>query len=121
MAQFGSAPALGAGGRRFESSHPDMTEHLLYLLAILTLVISNALSIIFIYRYYIKTIEYENKIFISHKEQINLEEFMFQIEEDNKKLKLENKKLIGQNKELKLKIDKINNQVKQISKHFKTN
>ena len=23
MAQFGSVPALGAGGRRFESSHPD--------------------------------------------------------------------------------------------------
>ena len=25
MAQLGSAPALGAGGRRFESSHPDHT------------------------------------------------------------------------------------------------
>ena len=23
MAQFGSAPALGAGGRKFESCHPD--------------------------------------------------------------------------------------------------
>ena len=23
MAQFGSVPALGAGGRRFKSSHPD--------------------------------------------------------------------------------------------------
>ena len=26
VAQFGSAPALGAGGQRFESSHPDQSK-----------------------------------------------------------------------------------------------
>jgi hypothetical protein len=27
VAQFGSAPALGAGGRRFKSGHPDQERH----------------------------------------------------------------------------------------------
>ena len=26
VAQFGSAPVLGTGGRRFESCHPDLTK-----------------------------------------------------------------------------------------------
>lgn len=44
VAQFGSAPVLGTGGRRFESCHPDSNSDLYIYLYTLFYKTNNALS-----------------------------------------------------------------------------
>jgi hypothetical protein len=118
VAQFGSAPALGAGGRRFKSSHPDMqtiiavglitlaTEVVLFVL-----LIRHVKSITKLFSQYndssVKEMEVEDKIGI-------YQEKIIELEDRNKKVELENKLLQE-------KIAKINKQMKQISDHFKPN
>jgi hypothetical protein len=118
VAQFGSAPALGAGGRRFKSSHPDM--EILFGLTIVMVVIE-AVAVYYIIRH-VKQISSGFNKYVSNvndsseiNETINIyQEKILELEEKNKKLTLENKLLQE-------KISKISKQMKQISDHFKPN
>jgi peptidoglycan hydrolase CwlO-like protein len=118
VAQFGSAPVLGTGGRRFKSFHPDM--QIIIAVASVTLVIELVLFFLLV-----RHIKYATSLFNNYKD-VNTKESdiedkiemyqdkILELEERNKKLELENKLLQE-------KINKINKQMKQISEHFKTN
>jgi len=118
VAQFGSAPALGAGGRRFKSSHPDMQT----IISAAVITLSIELILFFLLIRHVKMI---NVLFNQYKdsgardseieEKIEIyQEKILELEDKNKKLELENKLLQE-------KISKINKQMKQISDHFKSN
>ncbi len=118
MAQFGSAPVLGTGGRRFKSFHPDMNT----LITLGSVLLTIEVVMFFLLMRHVKRIttvlsehndsnirqyEVEDRITIYQEKVIELEDI-------NKKLELENKLLQE-------KISKINKQMKQISDHFKPN
>ena len=118
MAQFGSASALGAEGRKFESFHPDM--EIIVGVAIVTLCVE--LIVFFFLSNHIKGIRelfHEYKELNKKDEKVDeiigiYQEKIIELENENNKLELENKLLQD-------KITKINKQMKQISDHFKTN
>ena len=118
VAQVGSAPALGAGGRRFKSSHPDMQT--IIAVGIITLVIE--LILFFLLASHIKRItllfnDYNN----ANAKESDVEEKIAMYQEKILELEEKNKKIGLENKLLQEKIVKINKQMKQISDHFKTN
>lgn len=121
MAQFGSAPVLGTGGRRFKSSHPDMLTHVVLWIGVGLLLVSNAISLLIVYRYYVSRRGAEISIEGYIENVKYLEEKVFKLESEKIVLEKINIKISQSNKELKSKIDKINTQVRQISDHFKTN
>lgn len=121
MAQFGSASALGAEGRRFKSSYPDMLTHAILWIGVGLLVVSNSISLLLLRRYYISRREAELSIEGYIENVKYLEEKVFDLESEKLVLEKINLKLSKSNKELRSKIDKINTQVRQISDHFKTN
>lgn len=121
MAQFGSASALGAEGRRFKSSYPDMLTHIILWIGVGLLLVSNAISLLLVYRYYVSRRGAEISIEGCIENVKYLEEKVFKLESEKMVLEKINVKLSKSNKELRSKIDKINIQVRQISDHFKTN
>ena len=121
MAQFGSALGLGPRGRRFKSSHPDMLTHIILWIGVGLLLVSNAISLLLVYRYYVSRRGAEISIEGCIENVKYLEEKVFELESEKIVLEKINIKLSQSNKELKSKIDKINTQVRQISDHFKTN
>lgn len=121
MAQFGSASALGAEGRRFKSSYPDMLTHAILWIGVGLLVVSNSISLLLLRRYYISRREAELSIEGYIENVKYLEDKVFDLESEKLVLEKINLKLSKSNKELRSKIDKINTRVRQISDHFKTN
>jgi flagellar basal body-associated protein FliL len=119
VAQFGSALALGARGRRFKSSHPDMQNILLVALAVLFL--CNMYSLYVIYRSRQVRRDDENTLSRCMDNVRSLEKEIFELTRKNDKLLQVNIELDKSNRTLRTKLDKINTQVKQISDHFKTN
>lgn len=118
MAQFGSASALGAEGRKFESFHPDMA----YILSVVLLVALISCSVAF-YLYSKNTkskiTEKENKI---SELELALGYAELGIDMRNKKIHSLTKqieKLNSDNKLLAAKLSKLNNQFNNVKDYLK--
>ncbi len=95
--------------------------HLFLWIAAAALVLSNAVSIIFIYKQYKARLYSQEKLYGCEEDFGYLELATLELKLENEKLQEINKKLNASNKNLKSKLDRVNNKVKQISEHFKLN
>jgi ABC-type uncharacterized transport system permease subunit len=107
--------------RRFKSSHPDMMTHFILWLGVGLLIISNVMSMLFVYKQYTSRKAEEISVEGCVENVKYLEKKVFELESEKIVLEKMNLKLSKSNKELKSRIDKINTKVRQISDHFKTN
>jgi len=85
------------------------------------LVVSNALSLAYLYRQYKERSEVERYIHIYVENIKILEKEVFDLNKENSKVHNLNIELAKNNRVLKTKLDRINSQIKQVSEHFKTN
>jgi len=118
VAQFGSAPALGAGGRRFKSSHPDMET--LFVVGSILLFIELVMFVLLM-RHVKRITRFLSEHNDSNINQSEIEDRILMYQEKILELENLNKSLSLDNKLLQEKISKINKQMKQISEHFKPN
>jgi peptidoglycan hydrolase CwlO-like protein len=120
MAQFGSASALGAEGRRFKSSYPDMA----YILSLVMLIAFASCSVAF----YLYARNTKVKIMQKDSKISELEMAIGYAEAGldmcNKKIKAltsQIEKLNSDNKLLTAKISKLNNQFKNVKDYLNKN
>lgn len=120
VAQFGSASALGAEGRKFKSSHPDMVYYLLIALVVI-LIISMCFSIIYARKIYAKLKESEAEIHSLNLALGYSELGMDMYKEKIDLMKLEISRINSENKLLNARIVKINNQFKNVKNYLTDN
>ena len=118
MAQFGSAPVLGTGGRRFKSFHSDMVHGAVVAALVLMLVVSSVASCAYLYKYYLAIKKSDKEIRDLKQElgyaRIAMERAELQIED----LEAKEKRLKEANRVLTSKLNKINMQFKQMNRLF---
>lgn len=95
--------------------------HLLLWIAGSMLIISNSISIAFMYKQYKARSEIQDMLNECENRSEYLELSLLNLKSDNERLNKINIKLNNSNKDLRSKLDKINNKVKQISEQFKLN
>ena len=106
--------------RRFKSFHSDM-EHIFFYIGFFLLLASNAMSILFIYKHFLRRNYYKNLIDRLTEENERINKLMSDLIKDNIKEAEINAELSNSNNLLKAKIENINNQFKTVKDYLTDN